>query len=370
MDQILQTFLNELKGFTPEQSSLDLVWELLFPDNRQQWRHLVVRKYREMFYITDIHGRGETLEVAEGVQARSRDSLRSSHFRQSEWEQLLQSALSWFKVVRKDWIKANRQIQEEFPLRYRYGTVPHAIVRHSLPDIYRLDAELGAEKSRQFVSLVEDGFFFRQEKTVLPSITASDYFKYCRIAYLAGKRDDETINPLLTGRQMYERYADGRHEGLLEIDPDSAQEFADWIDGSHPKRTPGGHPWEIKRGGNTTHIDLYVYRPNAYSKEGFKVELRAESVGRLAETIRMFLAIRDAGLPVSIADHEAVRKRVLGQDSIGVIPSYAMLHRANQHFSRDDEVFDVMHYADFGRFKRRITPFITWKPLPVLQPIT
>ena len=94
-----------------------------------------------------------------------------------------------------------------------------------------------------------------------------------------------------------------------------------------------------------------------------------ESFFRLAETIQMFLAIRDAGLQISIAGHETVRKRILGQDSIGVIPSYTMLHRASQHFAKDDEVFDVMHYADFGRFKRRITPFITWKPLPVLQPI-
>jgi hypothetical protein len=41
---------------------------------------------------------------------------------------------------------------------------------------------------------------------------------------------------------MYERYADGRHEGLLDIDGDSAQAFADWIDGTHPKRGCGGHP--------------------------------------------------------------------------------------------------------------------------------
>jgi hypothetical protein len=281
----------------------------------------------------------------------------------------LQSALNWFKFVRKDWIKANRQIQEEYPFRYRYGTVPHAIVRHSLTDIYRLDSELGVEKSTQFVCLVEKGYFFQQENIVLPTMTTSEYFEYCRIAYLSGKRADETVNASQTGRQMYERYADGRHEGLLDIDPDSTQEFADWIDGSHPQRTRGGHPWEIKRGGKTTHIDLHVLRPSPYNKEGFKVELMAESVGRLAETIRMFLAIKDAGLPISIADHETVRKRILGQDSIGIIPSYTVQHRACQHFHKVDDVFDVMHYDDLGRLKRRVTPFITWKPLPVLQPV-
>jgi len=38
---------------------------------------------------------------------------------------------------------------------------------------------------------------------------------------------------------MYAHFADGRHEGLLEIDPDSAEKFADWIDGKHPKRAIG-----------------------------------------------------------------------------------------------------------------------------------
>ena len=85
--------------------------------------------------------------------------------------------------------------------------------------------------------------------------------------------------------------------------------------------------------------------------------------------MRMFLAIHDANLPVTIANPDSVRKRLLGQDNIGIIPSYTSLHRANQHFSQDKDVFDVIHYDTIGRFKRRITPFIIWEPLPVLKPI-
>ena len=146
---------------------------------------------------------------------------------------------------------------------------------------------------------LEDGFFLKTENIEAPTLTADDYFRYCRIAYIAGKRIGETVNEALSGREMYGLYADGRHEGLLEIAPDSTQELADWIDGKHPKRTLGGHPWEIMRGGNTTHIDLIVSRPSLYRKEGFKVELRAESTGRMAEMLRMFLAIHRAGQPLS-----------------------------------------------------------------------
>lgn len=174
MHQTLQTFLNELKGFIPVLSSMDLVWELLFPDAKKQWHHLQVRKYKDTFYITDINGRCESIEVGELEGTQPETSSHCSHRNNSGWKDLIQSALNWFKLVRKDWIKANRQIQEEYPLRYRYGTVPHAVVRHSLPDIYRLDAELGTEKCRQFTSLVEEGYFFRQENMVLPAMTATN----------------------------------------------------------------------------------------------------------------------------------------------------------------------------------------------------
>jgi hypothetical protein len=236
------------------------------------------------------------------------------------WEPLIASARKWLKVARKDWIKANKRIQVEYPLRYRYGVAPNALIRASLPDVYRLDKELGKDRTWKLVRLVEDGFFLKAENTEVSSMTASDYFQYCRIAYIAGKRKEETVDESSSGRrkeetvdesssgrEMYSRYADGRHEGLLDIDPASEQEFADWIDGKHPKRGGGGHPWEIKRGGNTTHIDLTVSRPFSYRKEGFKVELRGKSIGRMVETMRMFLAIHEAKLPISIADPEGVR---------------------------------------------------------------
>jgi len=89
---------------------------------------------------------------------------------------------------------------------------------------------------------------------------------------------------------------------------------------------------------------------------------------RMVETMRMFLAIHETGLPISIANPEGVRKRLLAQNNIGIIPSYDPLHRANQHFSKDKDVLDVMHYDDLGRLKRRITPFITCEPLPLFKP--
>ena len=82
----------------------------------------------------------------------------------------------------------------------------------------------------------------------------------------------------------------------------------------------------------------------------------------------MFLAIQKAKLPISIRDPEGIRKRILGLDNIGIVPNYQSLHRANQSFPKEQDVHDVVYYDDIGRYKQRLKPFITWKPLPILKP--
>jgi hypothetical protein len=372
-DALVRAFVNELGAFSYELSSADHVWRILFPESKAGWQYLHVTKYRETFYLTHVNGDGRSLEFEGGRTVRAVDiglgGTRCSSEDPARWAALVVAAHRWLGVVRRDWIGANRRVQSAYPLDFRCGIVPNAVVRAVLPDVYRLDRELGDAKTRALVRLVEQGFFRKAENMEVATMTAADYFKCCRIAYLAGKRKEDTVDASLSGREMYARYADGRHEGLLDINPASALEFAAWLDGTHPKRSHGGHPWEIKRGGNTTHIDLSVSRPSLHNKERFQVELRGESIGRMVETMRMFLAIHDAGLPIAIANPESVRMRLLGQDNIGIVPSYDLLHRADQRFANEKHVFDVMHYADLGRFKRRLAPFIAWEPLPILTPV-
>jgi hypothetical protein len=368
--------VGELEGFVCEVSGLDRIWDILFPDRAGKWRHLLVQQYKDSHYLTRVGDkapslevvRGKRLRVAEDMGGASRSWDGNAAGMDAAWTPILGAALRWLGVVRKDWIAANKRVRIAYPIDRRYGIVPGALVRDCLPDACRLDKELGKAGTRKFVGLVEQGWFLRREHTEVDTLTAARFFEYCRIAYLAARRREDKVDAALSGRDMYARYADGRHEGLLDIDPDSPEEFADWIDGKHPKRTGGGHPWEIKRGGNTTHIDLTAMRPLPGVKQGFKIELRGESIGRMVETIRMFLAIQAAGLPISIAHPEGVRKRLLAQDTIGIVPAYAPLHRANQRAWAAEDVFDVLHCTDLGRFKRRIAPFITWEPLPILRP--
>lgn len=378
IQNIIDDFLQDLADFDYTLSVTDHVWNILCPDTNGEWHHLHLNKYRQTYFIShfnEINGDHSGLEVVPGKSIKaltpmggpSSWNIEDDTVLAKKWRTLISSALKWLKTVRRDWIKANKKVQFEYPLNCRYGIAPNGLINNSLPDIYRLDKELGKMRTRQMIRLVEDGFFMRSENTEIPTMTATDYFSYCKIAYLAGKRKGEEVDESLSGREMYKRYADGRDEGLLDIDETSGQEFADWIDGTHPKRRGGGHPWEIKRGGNTTHINLSVSRPSFHQKKNFKVELHGSAIGRMVETMKMLLAIHKASLPISIYDPEGVRKRLLGQDNIGIVPHYSTLHRANQHFKKEEDVYDVLYYDDLGRFKRRVTPFIRWEPLPILK---
>jgi hypothetical protein len=366
--------LQGAEDFRYQLSGYDKLWDIIFPHPEGSPQRVRILQYRETRYIFHVDGESCHLEVSPDGTISPSDSLAFSGRSwlqmedvEAQWRPLFEGMKKWLGRVRKEWIKAAREMQDLYPLSRRFGYISKALVDASLPDLYHLDKELGGEACDAFIKLVEEGYFNRDSDRIIETMTARDFFAYCRIAYIAGKRPDDTVDEQLTGREMYKHYADGRHEGLLDIDETSAEEFSAWIDGSHPKRDTGGHPWEIKRGGNTTHIDLFVTRPH-YRKEGFLVTLRAPALGRLAEALRMVLEIHREGLPIGFDDAEGVRKRLLGQDNIGIIPEYDPLHRANQRFDKTKDVYEVLYFSDLGRYKRRLTRFITWEPLPLLLP--
>ncbi|TVR64540.1 MAG: hypothetical protein EA426_00485 [Spirochaetaceae bacterium] len=365
--------LEELDGFQYDAVGLDRVWDLLFPDANEQWQWVRVTNYVDTFYLFHVDGDAPSLEARPGGEVARMQPFGTSGEPAAgcdpddAWEPLLESMRKRLQRVKRDWIRANREAVDGYPLDRRRGILSHALVRESLPGLYRIDRDLGPQACEAFIALVESGYFHRDVNVIVPALSAGDYFRYCKLAYIAGKGPDEEVDESMSGREMYRRFADGRHEGLLDIDEDSTGEFGDWIDGKHPKRSTGGHPWEIKRGGNTTHIDLAVYRPPGRA-DGFCIELIAPAIGRLAEAVRMLLAIHEQKLPIGIADPDAVRKRLLAQDNIGIVPRQESLHRAAHDFDKKRGVYDVMHYADLGRYKRRLTPFIAWDPLPLLVP--
>jgi len=360
-------FLKELQQFDYQLSSLQTYWEVLFPTPDKKWHRFYISSYQDTFYIKQVNGENGTLEVVPDKSLKIEESFGSEiedEDLQAAWLFLMKAANKWLQQAKKDWVATNLRTQKEYPLKYRFGTLSHSLLQATLPDRYRLDQELGAAKAQQFIKLVEDGFFMPYDRPLATDMTADKYFEYCKIAYVATEKE---IDNDLSGQALYKRYADGRHEGLLDIDQESPQEFSDWLDHKHPKRERGGHPWEIKRGGSYTHIGMRVQRPSYSSKEGYTVQLYGQSYSRLADTIRMFLAIHEARLPIDIVEPESIRKRLLGQDKSAIIANYELLSRAESYFPSEEDICDALYYEDLGKFKKMLRPFIKWEALPLLR---
>ena len=112
------------------------------------------------------------------------------------------------------------------------------------------------------------------------------------------------------------------------MDAFSEEEFVQWLN----NKTHHGHPWEVCRGGNSTHISLYV----RHYDDGFKLVLSGSALTRTIETVKFYLAIRKAGYPVSLVDGHTLVSRLLETERIGivpegVIPSYCESLFPNEH---------------------------------------
>jgi hypothetical protein len=178
-------FVKELDAFCYSLSVLDHVWNVLFPDDRKKWHHLHINKYKDTFYITYVTNDGVNLEVKPKKSVRAMGHLGASYFpienhaRLAEvWQPAISSARKWLKLVWKGWIKANKRVQLEYPLSHRYGVASNALIRASLPGVYRLDKELGKGRANQHFSRDKDVFdvmhcddLGRYKRRITPFIT-------------------------------------------------------------------------------------------------------------------------------------------------------------------------------------------------------
>lgn len=122
----------ELKQFDYSIESVNQIWDVIFP--HQTGRHAVynymrVTKYQDTFYIGHIDGNLCSLEVRVNTCVHAVPSFGSSREHGGPvrgWDGLISSARNWLKIVKKDWIKANKQVWLSYPFNRRYGIVSNS----------------------------------------------------------------------------------------------------------------------------------------------------------------------------------------------------------------------------------------------------
>lgn len=129
----------------------------------------------------------------------------------------------------------------------------------------------------------------------LPSVAANEFYHFCALGYRAmGYTGTEKSE-----KEQYALHADGRDEGLSKLDGDSPEAFAQWL----KERPRTGHPWEVCRGGNSTHIDCIVHQ----DAHGYYLVVAGLAETRTIEAVRFFLALYRAGVPVCIRNAEELK---------------------------------------------------------------
>ncbi|MCK4855775.1 MAG: hypothetical protein KAT31_15960, partial [Bacteroidales bacterium] len=187
----------------------------------------------------------------------------------------------------------------------------------------------------------------------IPGMSAGNFFRYCEICYDANDYFEDHGDGLST-KEKYRQMADGRCGGLTEINLNSEETFREWY---HSEKITGAHPWEICRGGNSTHISLMV----AETGNAWTLRLDGSSVVRVEETVRMAVALYNRRVPFILHKGEAILNMVTGEDYIGVVPDHVFPRYCHSFFPAEDRIIDFMNlgYED----PEKIIKNAFWYPL-------
>lgn len=248
----------------------------------------------------------------------------------------------------------NADVAEHLPPQHRTGTISQKALWDAFPESRdEFFQSISEADVAEFIRLMDRYPKGETDRPPRASFTASEFYRCCALGYKAcGYSVDE-----LTPKEMYEKFADGRDEGLGEIDADSPEAYLQWHEEG---RMRCGHPWEVCRGGNSTHVSLYV----GHSAGGYKLRVDGSSYGRSVEAIHFFLALWRAGYPVSIYDGNILSARLQGRERVGIVPEGIMPRYRQRDFPNEQ----IISFINLPHEKRAdLLPHCVWQPIPKIE---
>jgi len=319
------------------------LWWAYYPDELK-WYKLTFMSYRDVNYI---HCNGK-LVFQTTVNPQHDYSVDNSEL--AMW--LTGSVDQVIEMLKDD--TYNQFVADRLSSCKRLGKIKRKHYWDIFPE-YRQDyfTEINATEIEEFLDYIS-----KQPKespvTRLSQMTAGFFFSCCKMGYAANNYKNASD---LSARQLYMNNADGRDDGLLELAEDSTEAFSDWY---HNRKRIGGHPWEVCRGGNSTHISLYTN----HDDEGWYLSLAGSSYGRSVETIKFYLALVKQGIPIFLYDSAGIVLRLTEADYIGIVPEGTVPRYCNDLFP-DEKILDFMNLPDENTDK--VIAATEWYPIPPVK---
>ena len=244
----------------------------------------------------------------------------------------------------------NDFIRENLPPQHRTGTIKRKDFWDVWPEARAsFFKDISAEDVAVFIQLAsEQPADYKEIDGRLPAMTANDFFRFCAMGYAANNYPGCDKPP----KEQYYLHADGRDDGLKEIDADDPEAFHTWLN----DREYGGHPWEVCRGGNSTHVSLTV----SEDERGYFLFLAGDAWTRTIETVKFYLALRRAGIPVFLHEAKTLAQRLAETELIGIVPEGVFPAYCGSWFR--EHIIDYMNLPNEDREK--FVPFCTWYDEP------
>ena len=344
------------------------LWESEYPDECS-WYELVVVENRYCRAVSV----GDVMVLCADSEREPADFDWLEEYAVALLELLRQAALESMRALREG--SYNAVVAEQLPYYLRTGVVTRDAVWAAYPEAR--DAVFDGMDGGTYHAFCEYAAADAEDGSVigrLSSMTGNDFLTACVLGYEACGYDvcgkDGARLPL---DDLYLRYADGRDEGLTGkgaglcsgpgIDLASPEAWDTWY---FNRERSGGHPWEVCRGGNSTHVNLFVchdrrmlecrHRMGEISDEelgaavqsaGYYYEVAGKAWNRAVEAVHFYVALKRAGLPVILRDARAILARFKAEDLVGVVPRDVIPVYCEGMFPKGYGVMlDFMHVLD------------------------
>jgi hypothetical protein len=306
------------------QEDFEKLWKEEYPDSAK-WYLLSVTQYNEQYFI--FIDNKLTLHIKNALP-----EINESHNNQLiSWiDRAVDNCLDWLKRGSAGY---NQYISQHLPftrrtgriLRKQYWDIDSEEKEWMLKELTKADLDT----LKIIVELSES-----EVQTIFQNrMTSGIFFDCCKMGYEANGYSFDTE---LKSADLYRKFADGRDFGLGQLDLDSSEAFEEWFD---RREWQFGHPWEVCRGGNSTHISLYVDK----QANAWRLSLAGKSCSRVAETVRFAIALYKQNIPFKLWNAKEILAMVSGTDYIGIVPEGITPVYCHSYFPKEDCIVDFMN---------------------------
>lgn len=196
----------------------------------------------------------------------------------------------------------NAYIRENLPYEHRAGVIRRKEYWRYVPrDKKRTLGDVDEDEKKEFLA------WYNQNKNKtgygMKQMTSGYFFEACNVLYdLFGKREEEYLTPI----ERYKKYADGRDNGLAQLDVHSKEQFEEWYSGGF-----FDHAWDCCWG-KVSFLRLQKRDDGCYYFIYYDKYA--------GETIHYALELIRHGYLLCAAHYNAMVQKMQGEDMITICP--------------------------------------------------